>query len=810
MSKAKIVVHVNQVSHRISPYATGACIEDVNHEIYGGIYSQMIFGESFEEPPLSRPIEGFTIYSGNWVVKDSVLHASGETGSKLIANIPELSTGEVGVDVYFDDNIGGWSGLIVKVKEPGVGPDAFIGYEVSLNPQSNKLHLVWLKFWNNREQVKEVSCHVLLKEWISLTVKMAETSIEVFVNGKSVLNYESRHIVGALHSGVIGLRAQDRKIAFRDFWVKTDRQKQGLPFKQPSESDYYGEVSCMWRPLLRGSAQAKFALESNDTFNGSQSQRMTFLSGKGEMGIENQGLNRWGMHFQADKPYEGYVWVKADKPVDFYVALESGDGSKIYGEQKLSARSNEWRRLDFTLVPNETDKQGRFAIKLKNPGSILLGHAFSQPGPWGRFKGLSVRKDVAEGLITQGITVLRYGGSMINKTEYRWKKMLGPRDQRPPYRGTWYPYSTNGWGIIDFIDFCSAAGFLCIPAFSLAETVQDMADFVEYINGPADSEWGSKRVADGHPESYGLKYIQIGNEDNIDMDYCEAFKAKAQVIWDKDPDIILVVGDFTYPGHIIDPYNPPGARPSLEAHKNILDFARDRGKTVWFDVHIWTDEPRNPDQERHGLAGLRDYIHWLGKLSPGAKYKVVVFELNASGHAVRRALSNAHAINELERIGDMVPVVCSANCLQPYKQNDNGWNQGLLFLTSLRVWGQPPYYITQMNSCNYLPLCVDTDFESPYDDLDVTVRKSEDGKTLALQVVNLDVRQVKTLIRLDGFTPCQPTARVIQIRGELDDVNTLDEPEKIVPREEDWKYKIEHGEIPYVFPPHSFTIIRFV
>ena len=32
---------------------TGSCIEDVNHEIYGGIYSQMIFGESFQEPVAS-------------------------------------------------------------------------------------------------------------------------------------------------------------------------------------------------------------------------------------------------------------------------------------------------------------------------------------------------------------------------------------------------------------------------------------------------------------------------------------------------------------------------------------------------------------------------------------------------------------------------------------------------------------------------------------------------------------------------------------------------------------------------------------
>ena len=55
--EAEVVVHANQVSHRVSRYLTGACIEDVNHEIYGGLYSQMIFGESFQEPPPAKPGE---------------------------------------------------------------------------------------------------------------------------------------------------------------------------------------------------------------------------------------------------------------------------------------------------------------------------------------------------------------------------------------------------------------------------------------------------------------------------------------------------------------------------------------------------------------------------------------------------------------------------------------------------------------------------------------------------------------------------------------------------------------------------------
>eukprot|EP01052_Picozoa_sp_SAG31_P078743 SAG31_NODE_38285_length_297_cov_1.020202_1_plen_70_part_00 len=35
---------------KVSPALGGIGIEDANHEIYGGLWSQMVLGESFEEP----------------------------------------------------------------------------------------------------------------------------------------------------------------------------------------------------------------------------------------------------------------------------------------------------------------------------------------------------------------------------------------------------------------------------------------------------------------------------------------------------------------------------------------------------------------------------------------------------------------------------------------------------------------------------------------------------------------------------------------------------------------------------------------
>lgn len=805
--EAEIVVHADRVSHHVSPYATGACIEDVNHEIYGGIYSQMIFGESFEEPPWSSPPGGFQVYGGSWAVRNETLTVAPGPGPKLIADIPELSVGEVGVELFFEDDSPGSAGVIVKVREPGVGADTFVGYEVALSPRDQKLILG--RHRHNWEPIESLSCEVPVNKWIPLVVKMDETQLEILVSAKSVLRHKDE--THPLRSGRLGLRPWQRKAIYRNLWVKRNEQHEGLPFKPPAGQGFRGEVSSMWRPLACGSAQGEFALESEGTFNGSQSQRITFLSGEGEIGIENQSLNRWGMYFQSGKPYEGYLWVWANEPMGLFAAMENDDGSRVYAEKEMRAVASGWNRVDFTLIPTDTDKKGRFAIKLKKPGAIRIGHAFLQPGPWGRFKGLPVRKDIAQGLTEQGLTVLRLGGSMINAKEYQWKKMIGPRDRRPPYRGTWYPYSSNGWGIIDFLEFCEAAGFLGIPAFNIEETPEDTADFVEYVNGDPKTEWGKKRAEDGHPQPYSLKYIEIGNEEAINEYYFQRFKLLAEAIWNKDPDVIAVIGDFLYNAPIRDPFDFDGAPAirSLAAHKKILDFAAARGKTVWFDVHVGNHDPRQPDEPGGGIIGLRDFIGALQSFNTGADFKVCVFEENAHNHAVRRALGHAHAVNELQRLNHEMPVVCAANCLQPYRQNDNGWDQGMLFFTPSQVWGQPPYYVTQMISRNVLPLCVRAEFKSPNNDLDVTARMSEDATTLALQVVNLDAQRLATRIRLVSFTPKNPVARVTQIAGEIDDVNTPDDPQKIVPWERSWRYAIEDGEITYTFPPYSFTVLRF-
>ena len=78
--EVRIEVQADQVLHPVSCYLTGACLEDLNHQVYGGLYSQMIYGESFQESSLNA-LKEFKSFGGNWQVQGEELRVSQGDGS---------------------------------------------------------------------------------------------------------------------------------------------------------------------------------------------------------------------------------------------------------------------------------------------------------------------------------------------------------------------------------------------------------------------------------------------------------------------------------------------------------------------------------------------------------------------------------------------------------------------------------------------------------------------------------------------------------------------------------------------------------
>jgi len=133
-----------------------------------------------------------------------------------------------------------------------------------------------------------------------------------------------------------------------------------------------------------------------------------------------------------------------------------------------------------------------------------------------------------------------------------------------------------------------------------------------------------------------------------------------------------------------------------------------------------------------------------------------------------------------------------------------------LFLNPGQVWLQPPGYVTQMFSHNYLPLEVESKVEqSGSSRLAVNATLSEDGKELVLDAVNPGGKAESVSIILDGYLPNRPFATVEELRSHLNAVNLKDDPRAIHVLQRNEELQLKDGVIKYVLPPYSVTVVHF-
>ena len=145
-----------------------------------------------------------------------------------------------------------------------------------------------------------------------------------------------------------------------------------------------------------------------------------------------------------------------DIPVNQYkktVKDELGNPARL---TRTFTVSGDWAKYEFTLVSGGEEIDGCFVISVK--GTAAFGYAFLETGEWGLYKGMHARRDVGEALENMGIGLLRFGGCMANAKDFLFKNMTGPIENRRPYKGWWYPYSSYGFGILEFIELCEKLG----------------------------------------------------------------------------------------------------------------------------------------------------------------------------------------------------------------------------------------------------------------------------------------------------------------------------------------------------------------
>ncbi|HVO75165.1 MAG TPA: alpha-L-arabinofuranosidase C-terminal domain-containing protein, partial [Ignavibacteriaceae bacterium] len=179
----------------------------------------------------------------------------------------------------------------------------------------------------------------------------------------------------------------------------------------------------------------------------------------------------------------------------------------------LHAQVNETRiTIDFSKLKTRIDKNiyGHFSEHLGSCiyGGIWVGENSKIPNTKG------IRNDVVKALKRIKVPVLRWPGGCF-ADEYHWKDGIGPNNKRPSMINTNWGGVTedNSFGTHEFLEFCNLIG--AEPYFSGnlgSGTVQELSQWVEYVNSDNVSPMTNLRKENGREKSWGVKYWGIGNE----------------------------------------------------------------------------------------------------------------------------------------------------------------------------------------------------------------------------------------------------------------------------------------------------------
>lgn len=323
-----------------------------------------------------------------------------------------------------------------------------------------------------------------------------------------------------------------------------------------------------WSAVKGSSQSVSLSLNKSDLLNKAQntSLRMT-VSGAGETrkaGVCNTGF--WGMRFSTGSTYHLTLWVKGAENLNgkIYGQLQKADGSAASEEVQLQGtlKTNTWVKLTAEIKATADCADGRFALLMSSNGTVYVDMVSLMPDTWkGRANGL--RPDLAQLLYETKPTFLRFpGGCYVEGQDnydnaFQWKKTIGPIEQRPGHwNNNWKYRSSDGLGYDEYLQLCEDLGAapmfvvnvglghgFTIPYEQVDTLVQNTLDAIEYANGDETTEWGRKRIANGHPHPYGLKFIEVGNENGqpeARAEYSRRYAKFYDAIHAKYPELTII------------------------------------------------------------------------------------------------------------------------------------------------------------------------------------------------------------------------------------------------------------------------------
>ncbi|MBR6031424.1 MAG: carbohydrate binding domain-containing protein [Bacteroidaceae bacterium] len=272
---------------------------------------------------------------------------------------------------------------------------------------------------------------------------------------------------------------------------------------------------------------ATFSIISQNLINGAQKQAMRLNLTEAGDGTRNTGY--WGISIVEGQTYKASFWIRTDGDWTGSLTLTlENDGGDDLGQAVVAVSdAGTWKKYTAEITATGNCQQGWFAIRGSQAGTVYLDCVSLFPPTFkGRENGMRI--DLAEKLAALHPKFMRFpGGCYIEGgNRYQWRHTVGPVEERLGiYNSHWgYPV-TNGMGFHEFLQLAEDLG--AEPMFvvnmgmghgwyenyqHIEGYVQEALDALEYANGDVTTFWGAKRAAAGHPESFGMRLIEIGNE----------------------------------------------------------------------------------------------------------------------------------------------------------------------------------------------------------------------------------------------------------------------------------------------------------
>ena len=537
-------------------------------------------------------------------------------------------------------------------------------------------------------------------------------------------------------------------------------------------------------------------------------------------GVENEGF--FGISVKRDAEYRFSVWARlAGNNSQETIRIELIDAAnQPFGNEKLIIDSKEWKKYQVTFKAKKKKKQGRIRIFFTSKGAADFEHISLFPvDTWKGLEG-GMRKDLAQALNDLKPGVFRFPGGCIVEgtdlqTRYNWKNSVGPVENRKLNENRWhytfthrfFPdyFQTYGLGFFEYFQLAEDFGAEPLPVVSvglacqfqngcceahvavgeLHEYIQDALDLIEFANGSVSSKWGKLRADMGHPESFNLKVLAIGNE-QWGSEYPERLEPFMKAIRAKYPEI-----------KIIGSSGPGSEGKDFE----YLWPEMKRLKVDLVDEHFYRPE-------KWFLEGAARYDSYDRK---GPK----VFAGEYACHPQNRknnfesALSEAAFMTGFERNADVVHMCTYA----PLFAHVEGWQwrPDLIWFDNMNSVKSVNYYVQQLyghnagtnmlkTSENKLPLTgqdgiyASSVYDKNKNEIILKIVNTSEG----IKNINYSLKGLKNMERAAGKTVLKSTNPDIE--------NTLENPFAVVPVTED--LKISGNNFQLNLEPKSFYMLN--